>query len=80
MDLSHVKDILTDLTISTVIDDGRIFRTFSRLKIKEVGSVFNNIHLQENLELPLPLLVEFSPTSSSVGDLTLGNVLSRNIE
>lgn len=75
--LSHVRETLSDLTISAAADtvNGPEPPTLSPVKPFEA---FRHLHRLENIEVPLPILAGFSP--SDLAETGLEDALPTNIQ
>lgn len=77
-DLFHVRETLTDLTIRAGTDADRAEPEYPRLHMKGCFRAFRDLDMLKYLEVPLPLLMGFSPVESKINLLV--EALPENIE
>ncbi|GAQ04048.1 hypothetical protein ALT_1369 [Aspergillus lentulus] len=77
-DLSHVQATLTDLSIMALSDLSESAPEQPEVRFRGSFKAFSGLHKLQNLEVPIPFLLGFSPSEPNV--VGLGEALPNNIE
>ncbi|GIK01850.1 hypothetical protein Aspvir_005891, partial [Aspergillus viridinutans] len=77
-DLSHVQETLTDLTITAATDLSESAPEHPEVTFRGSFKTFSGLHMLKILEVPIPFLLGFSPSTPNV--VGLEEALPENIE
>ncbi|KJK63938.1 F-box-like protein [Aspergillus parasiticus SU-1] len=78
VDLSHLRETLTDLTISAGSGMTQHNIDFPELTISGSFKIFSGLHMLERLQVPIPFLLGLSPSAPNV--VGLAEALPKNIQ